>query len=179
MKRDLYGLIVECDTSQTEDFAALRALIEPSMRKLLQILEQGKHTGQDSNFVKVPGDNPYYLSFCIAGKQIVFGLYDKNLKTVSGSCNYGDIKELGVSEVNRLINIMENYLKNNIRMPSLNALEKAWIDEMFKRREKEKEIKKPENVLEYDIFAKRLAGNRAPPKEKKAVPNINRSGDAR
>lgn len=180
MERNLYGLTVNCDASEVEDFAFLRSLFEPTIRKLTQIISEKKHLSMDSNFVKVPGNNPYYLTFCIVGDKIEFGLYDKITKKVSGSCNWGDIKELGLSEANRLTNILENYIKNQIKMPNLNALDLAWKEEMLKRRTKEIAAdKKDIKETATDIFEKRLAHCKAPPAEKKPSRFITPIIDAR
>lgn len=181
MERDLYGLTVNCDVSEIEDFASLRALLEPTIRKLTGIISEKQHTNMDSNFVKVPGDNPYYLTFCVYGSKIEFGLYDKNTKKISDSCNWGDIKELGYSELNRLTNILENYIKNQIKMPSLNALDIAWKEEMLKRRTKSITADRPDTKeSDTDIFEKRLSHLKAPPaQEKKPSRFIAPSADAR
>ncbi|MCR5669659.1 MAG: hypothetical protein K6G10_01520 [Butyrivibrio sp.] len=177
MTRDFFGLLVECEVSEIEDFAAFRSLFEPFIRKMELILSQGGHKMLDSNFVKVPGDNPYYLTFCITDKGIVFGVYDKKTKKVSGSCNYGDIKDLGLSEVKRLINIIENYIKNNIKMPNLNALDVAWREELLKRKEKAfSGEKKPSGEKADNLFEQRLEALRGPPssiKPKQSPVNIS------
>ncbi len=167
MQRDFFGLRVECAGSETEDFAALRSLLEPAIRKLTVMLIQKGKSNMESNFVKVPGNNPYYLTFCIANGKINFGIYDKDKKTVSDSCGYGDIRTLGQSELNRLYNIMENYIKNNIKMPSLNALDIAWKEEMLRRKTKSMGAfgKDNKNEALFDSLNRGVFENKAPPKK--------------
>lgn len=167
MERDFFGLKVDCKASELDDYIKMRSLIEQAMRKVTAMLSVKGKCNMESNFVKVPGHNPYYLTFCIANEKIYFGLYDKDKKTVTDSCNYGDIRALGQSEFNRLYNIMENYVKNNIKMPNLNALDLAWKEEMLRRKAKEMGIPQKENSSKAKIeeFAAQNFINKAPPKK--------------
>lgn len=170
MTRDLYGLSVECNKSQINDFIKLRSILEPVMRKYLMALSEKPRSSIDSNFVKVPGNNPYYLTFCMTGKKIILSIYDKNKKDVADSCDWNDIKNLGVSEMNRLCNIIENYIKNNIKFPSLNALDVAWKKELLRRKQLEmtnsqKPLKKNRD-LSFNELIQTAISNKAPPSHK-------------
>lgn len=184
MTRDLFGLKVEIEDSLVEEFASLRSLIEPIMRKYKTILSEKKHNTVDSNFVKVPGNNPYYLTFCIAGESIFLGIYNKNTKAVYDSCNWADIKSLGNSEMNRLGFIIENYIKNNQKLPSLNALEISWRQELIRRKEKEieeakKVPEKPASYLSFESVVQRACAAKPPPGKSDLVKPSRNSMDER
>ena len=185
MTRDLFGLKVEVDGALLEEFSILRSVLEPIMRKYKNILNEKEHTTIDSNFVKVPGNNPYYLTFSIVGKNIFLGLYDKNKKSVTDTCNYGDIRSLGVSEMNRLAVIIENYVKSNVKMPSLNALDIAWKEELLRRKNKELEQGKEgkedtSSFIDFNSIVERsLAANPPPKSEKHSDISRNSRSDGR
>lgn len=132
----LYGLYVDCDDSQHEEYMQLKADLESALKKIEQSSVTNNFKGKCVHYVCM--ENGYKFSFCLQNQQLQVGVVTPDNKQLLNRCNFDIMKGLKEQNLDKLMMRAVNMISNPERyfIPMKN-LENMWERAIIER-EKER-----------------------------------------
>lgn len=150
----VFCLRINCKEGQHEEYMEFKHKFETFFYQMQNMIRTSEQKGVTPHLIEI-GDGKY-LSFCIANKQLILGIYDSETEDVTRQCEYDDLKKLDFTAYNlieyRIENILHQKNKDILHDAKLN---KAWGKEIVKiKMEIIKEAKEAKERKEKDAQTK-------------------------
>lgn len=127
----LYGLHVECNDVQHNEYMHLKAVLENAFKEIKRASIVNDFKYKCIHYVRL--NNDYKLSFCLRGRDLQIGVVTPDNKQLLNNCDFNVLKGLTEREMNaltvRAVNMISQPNRYFIPMQNLeNMWERAIID---------------------------------------------------